>query len=159
MVHAWQRGILGAAMTPTQTVQFEEICRRLTLGDSLRKICSEEYLPKVQTVLRWCAADANVADQYARARQEGLDRRFDQLEDLARESRKAETKGEIAGYRNMIDVLRWQLSKQDPKRYGDKVSVEASGPDGGPIRHEGAIAVSLDPVAASQAYQQFMDPK
>jgi len=34
----------------------------------------------------------------------------------------------------MVDTRKWLLSKMFPKKYGDKVSAEVSGPDGGPIR-------------------------
>jgi hypothetical protein len=34
----------------------------------------------------------------------------------------------------MVDTRKWLLSKIFPKKYGDKVSAEVSGPDGGPIR-------------------------
>lgn len=144
-------------MTPTQTVQTEEILRRLTLGESLRKICSVDWLPAIQTFLDWVAADEGLTGRYVRAKREGIDFLFDQLAELAEQSKRAETKGEIAGYRNQIDVLRWQLSKLDPKRLGDRVAVEASGPDGGPIRHAATVVVSLDPAAAAQEYKTLMD--
>lgn len=32
-----------------------------------------------------------------------------------------------------IDARKWRLSKMAPKRYGDRLNLEASGPDGGPI--------------------------
>jgi len=36
--------------------------------------------------------------------------------------------------RLMIDARKWLASKLAPKKYGDKVSAELSGPDGGPIQ-------------------------
>jgi hypothetical protein len=33
-----------------------------------------------------------------------------------------------------VDSRKWLASKLAPKKYGDKVSTELSGPDGGPIR-------------------------
>lgn len=146
-------------MTPTQTVLADEIFRRLALGDSLRKICSESWSPSMTMFLGWCERAPEVAEQYARAREAGLDARFEELETLAYESRMAETKGAIAGYKNMIEVRRWQLSKQSPKKYGDKLAVEQSGPDGGPIVTQAIVVPEHDPIAASQAYQQFVDPK
>jgi hypothetical protein len=34
--------------------------------------------------------------------------------------------------RLMMDARKWLASKLAPKKYGDKVSAEVSGPDGGP---------------------------
>jgi hypothetical protein len=33
-----------------------------------------------------------------------------------------------------VDSLKWHLCKLAPKKYGDKVAAELSGPDGGPIQ-------------------------
>jgi hypothetical protein len=34
-----------------------------------------------------------------------------------------------------VDSLKWYLCKLAPKKYGDKVAAEVSGPDGGPIQN------------------------
>jgi hypothetical protein len=36
--------------------------------------------------------------------------------------------------RLMVDTRKLLLSKMFPKKYGDKVAAQLSGPDGGPIR-------------------------
>jgi len=40
----------------------------------------------------------------------------------------------VARSRLRIDARKWLASKLAPKKYGDKVAAELSGPDGGPIR-------------------------
>ena len=32
-----------------------------------------------------------------------------------------------------VDTRKWALSKMCPKKYGDKIQQEVSGPDGGPV--------------------------
>jgi hypothetical protein len=35
-----------------------------------------------------------------------------------------------------VDSLKWYLCKLAPKKYGEKVSTEVSGPDGGPVQEK-----------------------
>jgi hypothetical protein len=41
--------------------------------------------------------------------------------------------GDVARDRLRFDSRRWYLSKLAPKRYGDKLQQEVSGPDGGAL--------------------------
>jgi hypothetical protein len=43
----------------------------------------------------------------------------------------------------MIDTRKWILAKMAPKKYGDKVIQELSGPDGGPIQSQN-LTINLD---------------
>ena len=47
--------------------------------------------------------------------------------------------------RLMVDAREWLASKLAPKKYGDKVSTEVSGPDGGPIQTENTIVEYIRP--------------
>jgi hypothetical protein len=40
----------------------------------------------------------------------------------------------------LSDNIKWVLSKEEPKKFGDKVSQEISGPDGGPLEFKGSEA-------------------
>ena len=42
-----------------------------------------------------------------------------------------------------VDTRKWLLSKALPKIYGDKVTAEISGPDGGPIKTEEQTPLEL----------------
>jgi hypothetical protein len=35
-----------------------------------------------------------------------------------------------------VEAIKWYLCKLAPKKYGDKVSTEVSGPDGGPVQEK-----------------------
>jgi hypothetical protein len=41
----------------------------------------------------------------------------------------------------LIDAEKWQAGKELPKRYGDRVSAEITGADGGPLQVEAAAAI------------------
>ena len=70
-------------------------------------------------------------EKYARAKADGLDRLADEILDIA-----DETEAEAAATgkaRLQIDSRKWLLSKLAPKKYGDKVTQEHTGADGGAI--------------------------
>ena len=39
--------------------------------------------------------------------------------------------------RLLSDNIKWVLSKEEPKKFGDRTQTEISGPDGGAIKFEG----------------------
>lgn len=73
-------------------------------------------------------ADQEFRSRIARAREIGYAARAEQAVIAAKAADDA-AKGRLA-----FDAERWLLSKLDPRRYGDKVSQEISGPGGGPVR-------------------------
>lgn len=151
-------------LTPTQRAIIEEIFERMRVGDSLRQACVKaranfgKLAPyDAAGFLRWIEGHTDLEQQYARARRTCHEFLFDEIKRLSEESKRAETKGEVQGYRNMIDALKWQLSKMDPGRYGDRVAV--TGPDGGPVNSTPVVVqiAGMDPIAASRAYQDFVN--
>ena len=69
--------------------------------------------------LDFISKDKELAEQYARSRQKGQDSRFEDMLDYARES-----KDDPYTKKLYIDTLKWVLSKQQPKKYGDKLEVD-----------------------------------
>lgn len=107
----------------------EKICAALAEGKSLREICRGEGMPAESTVRSWALDDREgFFAQYTRARDIGLDCRADEVFEIADNAT-----GDAARDRLRFDARRWYLSKLAPKKYGDKVQNEHSGPDGGPI--------------------------
>ena len=103
-------------------------------------------MPPESTVRMWYVDDRHgFAAQYAKARDIGLDCMADQVFEIADDasmdvvltSEGPRVQGEVvARSRLRFDARRWYLSKMAPKRYGDKLLQEHSGPDGGPIKTE-----------------------
>lgn len=103
------------------------ICDRLATGESLRSICRDEDMPAEATVRGWVVDDLNgFSAQYTRSRDIGLDAIADEVFEISDNER-----GDPTRDRLRFDARRWYLSKLAPKRYGDKVQQEHSGPDGG----------------------------
>lgn len=98
--------------------QVKSIFEQMEQGASLRKACEKEGV-KNNTFLDFISKDKELAEQYARSRQKGQDARFEDMLDYARES-----KDDPYTKKLYIDTLKWVLSKQQPKKYGDKLEVE-----------------------------------
>lgn len=130
-----------------------EICRRLhesdgdELPESLRAICRDPNMPSLWTVLDWLKDDSknDFHQRYARARQMRKDALIDRLLSLADRAKRAaygeagtgEAGARVQAYKIEIDALKWILSKEYARDYGDKITQEISGPDGGPIVTDG----------------------
>lgn len=134
----------------------DAICDRLMDGESLRKICASDDMPSKATVLRWLHDDTGGFEaKYTRARAiqfEGEADRILELADICREGVKTTVKANgdvetvtadmIERAKLQIDTRKWFLSKLVPKKYGDKLQTELSGPGGQPIQTEARIDVS-----------------
>lgn len=117
-----------------------EICRRLSLGETLRAICREDAFPNITTVMDWNLHDKEgFSKQYARARAAQAEHLFDELLEIADDGTNdwVEKKGDTPGYdfngehyqrsRLRVDTRKWYLSKVLPKKYGDKLDLTTAG--------------------------------
>ena len=137
------------------------ICSELKKGRSLDSICKAEGMPAISTVLDWVEQDPAFAEQYAHARKIGYALLADEIIQLSDKTHEWVTVQEldsdgrpvtdehgnpklkqvlmplsadvIAHKRVQIDTRKWMLSKMLPKVYGDKVTNEHTGAEGGPI--------------------------
>lgn len=136
-----------------------EICGRLANGQSLREICANEDMPGKSTVFQWLAAHAEFADQYARARAAQIEHWADEIVEIADDGTndwierqnsdgstyEAVNSDHINRSRLRVDTRKWLMSKLAAKKYGDKVTQEVTGPNGGPVQLERIERVIVDP--------------
>lgn len=118
-----------------------EICDRLAKGESLRSICegdkqtSGNYMPSRTSVSRWLSGGEAWNEafriQYAHARDVQADTLFEEILDIADEA----CVDGVAAQRNRlrVDARKWAASKLAPKKYGDKLTTEVTGANGGPV--------------------------
>jgi hypothetical protein len=114
-------------------------------GESLKSICAADDMPHRSTVFRWIVANETFRDMYARAREEQAETMADEIVSIADEG---ETKVIVGGdgasmvvfdstavarNRLRVDARKWVAAKLKPRKYGDKLQTEISGPDGGPV--------------------------
>ena len=151
----------GAPRTYDRAAVGAHICSALKKGRSLDSICRAEGMPAISTVLDWVEQDPAFAEQYAHARKIGYALLADEIIQLSDKTHEWVTVQEldsdgrpvtdehgnpklkqvlmplsadvIAHKRVQIDTRKWMLSKMLPKVYGDKVTQEHTGAEGGPI--------------------------
>ena len=114
----------------------DEICVRLSSGESLRSICRDEHMPAQSQVYVWLNAKKDFADQYARAREEQADTHADEIIAIADESPEVNhirdkdgnvidikiDSGYVAYQKQRIEARKWTAAKLRPKKYGDRVT-------------------------------------
>jgi hypothetical protein len=106
----------------------EAICARLADGEMLRKICEDEAMPSKRTVMRWLAQDAEFQNQYSVAKVLQADELAEQGLEIA-----DDLKGDAQRARVQIEYRKWIVGKIAPRKYGERISQEISGPGGAPV--------------------------
>lgn len=141
----------------------EAICLRLSEGESLRSVCSDEGMPCKQTALRWLTLHEAFRAQYVRAKEQGAEAIAEEMFDIADDGsndwmERHNSEGDAIGWQLngehvrrsqlRIDTRKWYLSKIMPKKYGDKVTSEHVGAGGGPILVKDVSEYSDEDLAA-----------
>lgn len=100
----------------------DEICARLSKGEPLSVICSDEHIPSFQTVYNWEKAQPEFLEASTRARQIGTHY-------LAYDSLRVADDMTIdaAHKRVMVDTRLRLIGKWNARQYGDKIEHEHSG--------------------------------
>jgi len=80
-------------------------------------------MPGQTTVFQWLSKQPEFAKQYAYAREQQADAKFDEIEELA-----ATATPETANVvRLQVDTRKWVLARMRPKLYGDKADLNVTG--------------------------------
>jgi len=110
----------------------DEICRRLSEGETLRAICRDEGMPPWRSVYDWIAQDEGFAARFARAREVGADAIAEETLDILDEPpERTNTEhgdkvdsGYVAWQKNRAEQRLKLLAKWFPKKYGDKQEID-----------------------------------
>lgn len=136
------------------------IVNGLSQGTPLTVICAGKDMPDDNTVRDWMAADSEIAGAIARAREQGFDMiamealRIADTPVIGEEITESEDgmqvkKCDMLGHRKLqIETRLKLLAKWDPKRYGERMAQEISGPNGGPVSVAPAVQLTADQEAA-----------
>lgn len=126
---------MGRPSTFTQEVA-DEIVRRLSEGEPLRAICRDDHMPAWQTFYGWLGANESFAERIARARELGHDAIAEdtlRIADTPQEGERVEetedgikrVREDMLGHRKLqIDTRLKLLAKWNPKKYGDRQTIE-----------------------------------
>ncbi|MFI8608518.1 hypothetical protein ACIGFL_09355 [Pseudomonas sp. NPDC077649] len=136
------------------------LCAAIAEGMSLRSACALPGMPDVSTVIRWLADEerAEFCAQYARAREDRADLLAEEILQIADDGRNDTQVDEdgnvfidhdvIARSRLRVDARKWLASKMAPKKYGDKITAEHTGANGGAIQVASTVTFVRPPARA-----------
>jgi hypothetical protein len=105
-----------------QRTKFNIVCRRMANGKSLREACKMGKVPIAETIRVWLRDDESgtLPVQYARACDERAGFHADEIIAIADEAKDANKA------RVQIEARKWVASKLDPKKYGDKQTLDVN---------------------------------
>jgi len=98
----------------------DEICSRLSKGETLRKMVLDDHMPDASQIYRWLDSNEAFRNQYAQARVRQADYYAEMIIDESFGAHDA------AIGRLRMDALKWASSKIAPKKYGDKIELESN---------------------------------
>ena len=93
------------------------ILTQIAMGKGLVTICKAPDMPSVPTVREWINADPELANRYARAREDQADTLADEIVSIAD---KAEDANKA---RLQVEARKWVAAKLKSQSYGDKVQI------------------------------------
>lgn len=105
-----------------------KVCELFSRGWSFRRINDLKIYGSDETIRQWILKDPAFAGQYARAKQIWRDTRFEEMEEVILAPLPEDplwAKIRLEQRRQQIDARKWQLSKEEPKKYG-KLAEEAA---------------------------------
>lgn len=140
----------------------DKVCERISKGEPLRQICREDGFPSYGAIYDWLEVNADFASRFARARAVGFDHIAEETLEIADDAtndymlrkRAGDEEGDgdkvldsehVQRSKLRIETRLKLLAKWDPKRYGDKIQTEHSGPNGGPLQVEEVRRTVIDP--------------
>jgi len=105
----------------------QEVIYQVGLGEkSLRAICRELGFSHY-AFLNHVRENEQLANQYTRAKEIGDDLAFDYLRELQtmepERGKFGVDPGWVAWKRQQVDTLKWELSKRNPRKYGEALKV------------------------------------
>lgn len=119
----------------------EEMCERLSVGESLNAILKSAHMPDYKTVMRWVVTDdekkkpylKEFRQKYARAREAQAEYYVDLLHEIAADGRNDYYTDEdgklrvdhenIARSKLRIDTIKFTAAKLRPKKYADRIPI------------------------------------
>lgn len=98
----------------------ERICKALAEGRTITSICSDDDMPSLNAVYGWLRSQPAFSEAYARAREDQQDTFAAQILDIS------DTETDPQRARNRIDARKWHAAKTAPRKYGDKIEIDAT---------------------------------
>lgn len=129
--------------TAVETRIIEGLCD----GTPLRELCRQDGMPSWRAVYDWIAADAAFASRIAHARDLGFDAIAEDIFDIADSTKAISDHVQLSKLR--IETRLKLLAKWNPKKYGDKQTVDVGNKDGEALKVESNAAEIAAQVASA----------
>jgi hypothetical protein len=122
------------------------ICALLAEGNPLKRICEQPDMPCKTSVYVWLIKHPEFAEMYTRAREDQADTLADEIIHIADSPEigvKTKTgkdgveimEGDMIEHRRLrVDARKWVAAKLKPRKYGDRITNEMTGENGGPVK-------------------------
>ncbi len=118
-----------------------EICAQIAEGSILSKICGQEGMPHVRTVLHWLDKHEDFRGLYDRAREIRADTWGEEIIEISDDpskdwvdrdksdgsSERVLDHEHVTRSKLRVDSRKWSMSKASPRKYGDKLDLNHSG--------------------------------
>jgi len=140
-----------------------EIAFRLSAPESMRSICADDNMPDRSTVARWMATQPDFAAMITHARELQAWAFADEIlaiaDDKAGDVTMSPDGKPIVNWESVqraklrCDARRWYASKLAPKKFGERVTQEVTGAEGGPVM----INRSLTPAEVQLEITRMLD--
>ncbi len=124
----------------------QAIVERLATGEPLVKICADSAMPNRVTVWRWQIHHAEFCNMIIGAREWGADALGEEVLTIA-----DHVAGDVGRDKLRCAARMWLVSKIAPRRYGERIVQELSGPGGGPIETATMSLMPMPPLEVSKA--------
>jgi len=116
-------------VAPTFTQElFDKICDLIADGKSVREICELKGMPHRMTFNKWRKRTPELQAQYDQAYRDYEDSTLQDIVHIA------DSEVDPQRARVMIDARKWELKIRNRKRFGDHITEEVTGPNGGPLQ-------------------------
>jgi len=107
---------------------IDEICERIISGESLNKICRDEHMPHIVTVIRWLNGDDEHAKSIARARVFHSDKLYEDIQDVTKKIEDGELDPQAG--KAVIWAKQWSAGRMSPRKFGERILTDHISSDG-----------------------------
>ena len=108
---------------------IKEIMSELAIGHSIRQVLSKDNRPCWETFRTWLNKDDSLRNEYAQAKQDGIEYLLSDAQDLINESlansklKEKTDLGQTHLVKAYIDLAKWKSERLSPKIYQKKDSI------------------------------------
>ena len=119
----------------------ERLCGELACGRAVCEVAKEEWCPSEPSIYRRMAVDPEFRAKIDEARAAQQEYEVDACVSMADKA----TPEDWQVVKLRIWARQWRAAKLAPKKYGDKLTQEHTGPGGGPVQMDATITIVRAP--------------